>query len=133
MLGFMYERYGTYEIDSYGGLAERMPWLATLFVITSLALIGLPLLNGFVGEFLILSGSFPGHVRLGIGRDCGRHSERGLHAMDGAAGFLRQRIRHGYRSKGGGYGLPRANRRLAYGRAHAGDGGSFPLLDARHR
>ena len=39
-----------------------MPRLATLFVITSLALVGLPLLNGFVGEFLILSGSFPGHV-----------------------------------------------------------------------
>ena len=62
LLGFMYERYGTYEIASYGGLAKRMPSLATLFVITSLALIGLPLLNGFVGEFLILSGSFPGHV-----------------------------------------------------------------------
>jgi NADH-quinone oxidoreductase subunit M len=62
LLGFMYERYGTYEIATYSGLAKRMPSLATLFVITSLALIGLPLLNGFVGEFLILSGSFPGHV-----------------------------------------------------------------------
>jgi NADH-quinone oxidoreductase subunit M len=62
LLGFMYERYGTYEIAPYGGLAKRMPSLATLFVITSLSLIGLPLLNGFVGEFLILSGSFPGHI-----------------------------------------------------------------------
>jgi NADH-quinone oxidoreductase subunit M len=62
LLGFLYERYGTYEISSYGGLARRMPSLATLFVVTSLALVGLPLLNGFVGEFLILSGSFPGHV-----------------------------------------------------------------------
>jgi NADH-quinone oxidoreductase subunit M len=62
LLGFMYDRYGTYEIATYGGLANRMPRLATLFVITSLALVGLPLLNGFVGEFLILSGSFPGHV-----------------------------------------------------------------------
>jgi NADH-quinone oxidoreductase subunit M len=62
LLGFMYERYGTYEIAPYGGLAKQMPSLATLFVITSLSLIGLPLLNGFVGEFLILSGSFPGHV-----------------------------------------------------------------------
>src|SRR6185437_1467350 len=58
LLGFMYERYGTYEIASYGGLTKRMPNLATLFVLTSLSLIGLPLLNGFVGEFLILSGSF---------------------------------------------------------------------------
>jgi len=62
LLGFMYERYGTYEIASYGGLAKRMPWLATLFVVTTLSLVGLPLMNGFVGEFLILSGSFPGHV-----------------------------------------------------------------------
>src|ERR1700733_1921008 len=62
LLGFMYERYGTYEIADYGGLAKRMPHLATLFVITSLSLVGLPLMNGFVGEFLILSGSFPGHV-----------------------------------------------------------------------
>ena len=62
LLGFLYERYTTYEISSYGGLAKRMPGMATLFVISSLALVGLPLLNGFVGEFLILSGSFPGHV-----------------------------------------------------------------------
>ena len=62
LVGFMYERYGTYEIASYGGLAKRMPNLATLFVVTSLSLVGLPLLNGFVGEFLILSGSFAGHV-----------------------------------------------------------------------
>jgi NADH-quinone oxidoreductase subunit M len=59
----MYERYGTYEIATYGGLAKPMPWLATLFVFTTLSLIGLPLLNGFVAEFLILSSSFPGHVR----------------------------------------------------------------------
>jgi NADH-quinone oxidoreductase subunit M len=62
LLGFLYERYGTYEISTFGGLAKRMPRLATLFVITSLSLVGLPLLNGFVGEFLILSGSFSGHV-----------------------------------------------------------------------
>jgi NADH-quinone oxidoreductase subunit M len=62
LLGFLYERYGTYEITAFGGLAKRMPHLATLFVFTSLSLVGLPLLNGFVGEFLVLSGSFPGHV-----------------------------------------------------------------------
>ena len=62
LLGFMYERYATYDIASYGGLAKRMPRLATLFVVTSLSLVGLPLMNGFVGEFLILSGSFAGHV-----------------------------------------------------------------------
>jgi NADH-quinone oxidoreductase subunit M len=58
LLGFLYERFGTYDIASYGGLAGKMPRYATLFVITSLSLIGLPILNGFVGEFLILSGSY---------------------------------------------------------------------------
>jgi NADH-quinone oxidoreductase subunit M len=62
LLGFLYERFGTNEIGAYGGLAASMPRLATFFVITALALAGLPLLNGFVGEFLVLSGSFPGHT-----------------------------------------------------------------------
>ncbi len=61
LLGILYERFGTYDIASYGGLASKMPRYATLFVITSLSLIGLPILNGFVGEFLILSSSYPGH------------------------------------------------------------------------
>ncbi len=58
LLGVMYERYGTYEIERYGGLAARTPRLATLFLVTVLALIGLPILNGFVGEFLTLSSGF---------------------------------------------------------------------------
>ena len=61
LVSFLYERYGTFDMSLYGGLAARLPWLATLFVITSLALVGLPLLNGFVGEFLVLSGSFASH------------------------------------------------------------------------
>jgi NADH-quinone oxidoreductase subunit M len=63
LLGFLYERYGTYDITQYGGLASKLPQMATLFVITSLSLVGLPMLNGFVGEFLVLSGSYPGHAR----------------------------------------------------------------------
>ncbi len=63
LLGFLYERFGSYDIASYGGLAAKMPRYATLFVITSLSLIGLPILNGFVGEFLILSSSFGDHPR----------------------------------------------------------------------
>ena len=59
LVTLLYERYGTYDMSLYGGLAAKLPMLATLFVITSLALIGLPLFNGFVGEFLVLSGSFP--------------------------------------------------------------------------
>jgi NADH-quinone oxidoreductase subunit M len=61
LVSLLWERYGTYDMTLYGGLAGRLPWLATLFVITTLALTGLPLLNGFVGEFLVLSGSFPSH------------------------------------------------------------------------
>jgi len=57
LLGLLYERYHTYDMREYGGLAARLPWVVTLFVITTLSVIGLPMLNSFVGEFLILSGS----------------------------------------------------------------------------
>ena len=60
LLGILETRYGTSQIASYGGLAAKVPQTATLFVITSLAMIGLPMLNGFVGEFLILSSTFTG-------------------------------------------------------------------------
>ena len=60
LLGILEARYGTSQIASYGGLAAKVPQTATLFVITSLAMIGLPMLNGFVGEFLILSSTFTG-------------------------------------------------------------------------
>ena len=66
LLGLLYERYGTYELHDFGGLAARLPWMVTLFVIMTLSAIGLPMLNGFVGEFLILNGSMqsmlPHHV-----------------------------------------------------------------------
>jgi NADH-quinone oxidoreductase subunit M len=58
LLGLMYERYTTYDIGQYGGLASRMPRLVVLFLITTLAMIGLPSLTGFVGEFLTLSSGF---------------------------------------------------------------------------
>jgi len=57
LLGMLYDRYATYDMRHYGGLATRLPWMVTMFVITGLAMVGLPMLNGFVGEFLILSGS----------------------------------------------------------------------------
>src|SRR5258707_5720551 len=57
LLGLLYERFGTYDMREYGGLAQRLPWMVTLFVITTLSVIGLPMLNGFVGEFLVFSGS----------------------------------------------------------------------------
>jgi NADH-quinone oxidoreductase subunit M len=57
-VGFIYERRHTRMISDFGGLAHSMPWFSTLFVIASLSSIGLPFLNGFVGEFLILLGSW---------------------------------------------------------------------------
>ncbi len=56
LLGFLYERYGSYDMRDFGGLAQRLPWMVSFFVITALSLIGLPMLNSFVGEFLILAG-----------------------------------------------------------------------------
>src|SRR5687768_7813731 len=55
-VGFIYERRHTRSISELGGSATPMPLNATLFVIASLSSIGLPFLNGFVGEFLILTG-----------------------------------------------------------------------------
>ena len=57
-VGFIYERRHTRMISEFGGLAKPMPWFSTLFVIASLSSIGLPFLNGFVGEFLILIGTW---------------------------------------------------------------------------
>src|SRR5882672_2412471 len=57
-VGFVYERRHTRQISDFGGLAHSMPWFSTLFVIASLSSIGLPFLNGFIGEFLILLGSW---------------------------------------------------------------------------
>ncbi|HEY3581828.1 MAG TPA: NADH-quinone oxidoreductase subunit M, partial [Pyrinomonadaceae bacterium] len=57
-VGFIYERRHTRQISDFGGLAKPMPWYATLFVIASLSSIGLPFLNGFVGEFFILIGTW---------------------------------------------------------------------------
>ena len=63
LLGILEIRYATSQIGMYGGLANKIPRAATLFVIVSLAMIGLPMLNGFVGEFLIFSGTFTGVSR----------------------------------------------------------------------
>ena len=57
-VGFIYERRHTRMISEFGGLTKPMPWFSTLFVIASLSSIGLPFLNGFVGEFLILIGTW---------------------------------------------------------------------------
>jgi NADH-quinone oxidoreductase subunit M len=66
LLGMIYERRHNYEIKQYGGLATTMPVFATFFMVIMLASAGLPLLNGFVGEFLVLSGAFQAKMLYGI-------------------------------------------------------------------
>lgn len=62
LVGFIYERRHTRAISEFGGLANVMPIYATLFVITSMSSVGLPFLNGFVGEFLIMLGMWKSTV-----------------------------------------------------------------------
>jgi NADH-quinone oxidoreductase subunit M len=66
LAGILYERRHTYEISDFGGLATPMPKYAAFFLFTVLASVGLPLLNGFIGEFLVLSGAFQANPVYGI-------------------------------------------------------------------
>ena len=61
IVGMIYERYHTRELDDLGGLASKLPLLAIALVFVSLSSIGLPGLNGFVGEILSLAGMFARH------------------------------------------------------------------------
>ncbi len=58
IVGMLYERCHTRRIEDFGGLWQQAPMLGSLFLVVTLASIGLPGLNGFVGEFLILVGTF---------------------------------------------------------------------------
>jgi NADH-quinone oxidoreductase subunit M len=57
LVGYLYERRHSLEISAYGGVATPAPNLAIVFLITTLASIGLPMLNNFVGEYLVLQGT----------------------------------------------------------------------------
>jgi NADH-quinone oxidoreductase subunit M len=58
LVGIVYERRHTREISEYGGLSKVMPVYAAVFLIMTMSSIGLPTLNGFIGEVLILQGVF---------------------------------------------------------------------------
>jgi NADH-quinone oxidoreductase subunit M len=62
LVGILEERTGTRNITQFGGLASRVPWLATIMAIVGLSALGLPGLNSFAGEFLILLGVFQVNV-----------------------------------------------------------------------
>jgi NADH-quinone oxidoreductase subunit M len=61
LVGMIYDRYHTRQLDELGGLAARLPLIACTMVFISMASIGLPGLNGFVGEVLSLAGMFRRH------------------------------------------------------------------------
>jgi NADH-quinone oxidoreductase subunit M len=58
LVGVIYERRHTRDLDAFGGLAKVMPIYCAVFVIVTMSSVGLPGTNGFVGEFMILSGAF---------------------------------------------------------------------------
>jgi NADH-quinone oxidoreductase subunit M len=62
LFGVIYDRRHTRHIDDFGGLAKPMPVYATLFVIATLASVGLPGTNGFIGEFMVITGTFASHL-----------------------------------------------------------------------
>ncbi|HEY2513887.1 MAG TPA: NADH-quinone oxidoreductase subunit M [Polyangiaceae bacterium] len=79
LFGVIYDRRHTRLADDFGGLAKSMPVYATLFIIATLASVGLPGTNGFIGEFMVITGTFVsnklGHVN-------------GLQAVGAAVGVI---------------------------------------------
>ena len=68
LVGVIYERRHTRQLDEFGGLAKVMPWYAVLFIIVTMSSIGLPGTNGFIGEFMIMSGAFLSTGFIGLGQ-----------------------------------------------------------------
>jgi NADH-quinone oxidoreductase subunit M len=66
LVGLLYDRRHTHLIKEFGGLATRLPVYSTFFMIVALSSLGLPMLNGFVGEFLIILGAFRARVLYGV-------------------------------------------------------------------
>jgi NADH-quinone oxidoreductase subunit M len=66
LVGCLYDRRHSLEIADYGGVATPAPHLATVFLITALASMGLPLLNNFVGEYLVLQGAAQANFRWAV-------------------------------------------------------------------
>jgi len=67
LVGMLYDRRHTFEIKEYGGLATPMPRLSAFFLFAVLSSLGLPMLNGFVGEYLILLGTYTSRFGLNPG------------------------------------------------------------------
>ncbi|MEZ4300364.1 MAG: NADH-quinone oxidoreductase subunit M [Polyangiaceae bacterium] len=79
LVGVIYDRRHTREVSEFGGLAKVMPIYATLFVIVTFSSIGVPGTNGFIGEFMIVSGTF-------VSERLANFS--GIHTVGAAAGVI---------------------------------------------
>jgi NADH-quinone oxidoreductase subunit M len=79
LVGVIYDRRHTRQIDEFGGIAKVMPIYAALFLIVTFASIGVPGTNGFIGEFMIISGTFVSE-RL--------NNFAGIHTVGAAAGVI---------------------------------------------
>jgi NADH-quinone oxidoreductase subunit M len=111
LAGMLYERKHTYEFKEYGGLATPMPVYATFFLLAVLSSVGLPLLNGFVGEFLVLSGAFQSAVPHGM-----------LFAILGTSGVI-----------WGACYLLWMYQKVFYGQIHHDENKTLPDIDGRER
>ena len=80
-VGIVYDRMHTREIAAYGGLVNRMPLYAFVFMVFTLANVGLPGTSGFVGEFLSLIGTFRVNNWVANAGDARHHSLGGLRAL----------------------------------------------------
>jgi len=85
LVGIIYERRHSRQIDSYGGIARVVPMFAAILTFVSLSSIGLPGTNGFVGEFLVLIGSFRTYPVMTIIATTGVHLRRRISALGAPA------------------------------------------------
>ena len=145
LVGMIYDRRHTRLIDDFGGLWKQIPLFSALLLVVTFSSIGLPGLNGFVGEFLILLGSFrvtPGWTAAAA---TGRYSRRDLHALDVSPGDLWSVDQSGQRKvarfERPGNSSPRADSRIDFGDGHlspalsAADeagGGAVIAADSQH-
>ena len=93
LVGFLYERRHSLEIAAYGGVATPAPNLSTVFMITMLASIGLPMLNNFIGEYLVLQGAAMVYFRWSVFAAHRRDPVGVLHAVALPARVFRPRVR----------------------------------------
>ena len=108
-VGVVYDRMHTREINAYGGLVHRMPVYAAVFMLFTLASVGLPATSGFIGEFLVMTGLFMVNTWVAALDLHRHHPRRRLHALALPPHHLRrtgegraqEHPRHGYAGEGG--------------------------------